>query len=253
MLNFLLETFLLGLKNLRLHKLRSLLTALGIIFGVAAVIIMVAIGEGTKQAALEQIQQLGATNILVRSVQPPESNEASQPHAAHAGVRAEAHGPRAARDAARASRRSSRCATPSRRSIRGDVRAPTPTRSAPTPDVFDVINLAPARGEFFTQLQYDRGDAVCVLGATGGAATVPLPGPARPDDPGRHAAGSASIVLTVIGVLEPTGLRAGTEGAAIMQRDLDLDIYFPLTLAQSVFGDSIIRSRPARSSASRSS
>ena len=56
MLNFLSETFLLGLKNLRLHKLRSLLTALGIIIGVAAVIIMVAIGEGAKQTALEQIQ-----------------------------------------------------------------------------------------------------------------------------------------------------------------------------------------------------
>src|ERR1700748_3130954 len=77
MLNFLLETFLLGLKNLRLHKLRSLLTALGIIFGVAAVILMVAIGEGTKQAALEQIQRLGARNILIRSIRPPESNQAS--------------------------------------------------------------------------------------------------------------------------------------------------------------------------------
>ena len=76
-LNFLVETFLLGLKNLRLHKLRSLLTALGIIFGVAAVIIMVAIGEGTKRSALEQIQQLGATNVLVRSTRPPESTEAS--------------------------------------------------------------------------------------------------------------------------------------------------------------------------------
>src|SRR6185295_532759 len=77
MFNFLIETFLLGLKNLRLHKLRSLLTALGIIFGVAAVIIMVAIGEGTKQAALEQLRQLGASNILVRSIRPPESNDAS--------------------------------------------------------------------------------------------------------------------------------------------------------------------------------
>jgi putative ABC transport system permease protein len=77
MLNFVLETFLLGLKNLRLHKLRSLLTALGIIFGVAAVIIMVAIGEGTKRSALEQIEQLGATNVLVRSMRPPESTEAS--------------------------------------------------------------------------------------------------------------------------------------------------------------------------------
>src|SRR5918993_5782028 len=77
MFRFLIETFLLGLKNLRLHKLRSLLTALGIIFGVTAVIIMVAIGEGSKRQALEQIQQLGARNILVRSVKPPESSEAS--------------------------------------------------------------------------------------------------------------------------------------------------------------------------------
>src|SRR5512138_229730 len=77
MLAFLIETFVMGLTNLRLHKMRSLLTALGIIFGVAAVIIMVAIGEGTKAAALEQIQQLGARNILVRSSRPPESNEAT--------------------------------------------------------------------------------------------------------------------------------------------------------------------------------
>src|SRR5688572_33414874 len=75
---FLIESFLLGLKNLHLHKLRSLLTALGIIFGVAAVIIMVAIGEGTKQAAMEQIRQLGANNILVRSVRPPEGSDSTQ-------------------------------------------------------------------------------------------------------------------------------------------------------------------------------
>src|SRR5215204_652491 len=77
MLNFLVETFVLGLKNLRLHKLRSLLTALGIIFGVAAVIIMVAIGEGTKQAALDQLRKLGAKNILIRSVVPPQGNDNS--------------------------------------------------------------------------------------------------------------------------------------------------------------------------------
>ena len=63
MLNFLLETFLLGLKNLHLHKLRSLLTALGIIFGVFAVIVMVAIGQGGKEAALAQIRQLGAQTV----------------------------------------------------------------------------------------------------------------------------------------------------------------------------------------------
>ena len=39
---------------------------------------MVAIGEGAKQAAMEQMEQLGATNIVVRRCQPPESNDASQ-------------------------------------------------------------------------------------------------------------------------------------------------------------------------------
>ena len=76
-LNFFIETLSLGIKNIYLHKLRSLLTTMGIIIGVAAVIIMVAIGEGTKQAALEQVRQLGANNVLVRSIVPPESNDAS--------------------------------------------------------------------------------------------------------------------------------------------------------------------------------
>ncbi|TVQ52744.1 MAG: macrolide ABC transporter permease, partial [Phycisphaerales bacterium] len=47
-MSFLLETLRLGLTNLLLHKLRSILTSLGIILGVAAVIIMVSIGEGNK-------------------------------------------------------------------------------------------------------------------------------------------------------------------------------------------------------------
>src|SRR5215218_9704118 len=74
---FLLETFILGLKNLVLHKLRSLLTALGIIFGVAAVIVMVAIGNGAKLEARKQMEKLGAQNILIRSTAPPESNAAT--------------------------------------------------------------------------------------------------------------------------------------------------------------------------------
>ena len=72
-MNFLLETLRLGLWNLRLHLLRSTLTSLGIILGVAAVILMVSIGEGNKQAALRDIQKLGANNIIVRSKKPPES------------------------------------------------------------------------------------------------------------------------------------------------------------------------------------
>ncbi len=49
------------------HKLRSFLTMLGIIFGVAAVIAMLAIGEGARQKALSQIRALGLNNIIVQS------------------------------------------------------------------------------------------------------------------------------------------------------------------------------------------
>ena len=69
------ETIRLGLKSIRLHALRSFLTSLGIILGVASVIVMVSIGEGNKQSALRAIESLGATNIIVRSQRPPESQQ----------------------------------------------------------------------------------------------------------------------------------------------------------------------------------
>ena len=59
-----------GSKNLRLHKLRSMLTMLGMIIGVWAVITLVAIGEGASHDAQEAIKALGAKNIIIRSMKP---------------------------------------------------------------------------------------------------------------------------------------------------------------------------------------
>ena len=59
-------------KSLLLHKLRSGLTMLGIVFGVFSVIAMLAIGEGASAQAQAQVLDLGATNIIVRSVKPPD-------------------------------------------------------------------------------------------------------------------------------------------------------------------------------------
>jgi putative ABC transport system permease protein len=61
----------LGLKNLWVHRLRSALTMLGIIFGVCSVIAMLAIGEGASRAAQEAIARLGSTNLLLETVKPP--------------------------------------------------------------------------------------------------------------------------------------------------------------------------------------
>ncbi len=68
-------TLQLGVRNLMLHKLRSFLTMLGTILGVGSVIAMLAIGEGSKRKAVEQIRQLGATNVIIRSVKPEQDNE----------------------------------------------------------------------------------------------------------------------------------------------------------------------------------
>ena len=73
-----LTTLQLGIRNLLLHKLRSFLTMLGTILGVGSVISMLAIGEGSKQAAVEQIRKLGAKNVIIRSVKPQQELQSSE-------------------------------------------------------------------------------------------------------------------------------------------------------------------------------
>ncbi|MEO0278990.1 MAG: ABC transporter permease, partial [candidate division WOR-3 bacterium] len=71
------STIRLGIKNLMLHKLRSLLTMLGIVFGVCSVIAMLAIGEGASYEAQQAIKKLGSHNIILRSVKPPQALQQS--------------------------------------------------------------------------------------------------------------------------------------------------------------------------------
>ncbi len=65
------RTIRLGIKSLWLHRLRTMLTMLGIIFGVCSVIAMLAIGEGASQAAQNEIERLGSTNLIIETVEPP--------------------------------------------------------------------------------------------------------------------------------------------------------------------------------------
>ena len=71
------RTLKLGIKSLWMHRLRSTLTTLGIIFGVASVIAMLAIGEGASREAQEQIARLGSRNIIIKTIKPPEGKDAS--------------------------------------------------------------------------------------------------------------------------------------------------------------------------------
>src|SRR6185312_12439311 len=71
------RTVRLGVRSLWLHRLRSLLTALGIVFGVCSVIAMLAIGEGASYEAQERIKNLGSQNIILRSTKPPDEQKVS--------------------------------------------------------------------------------------------------------------------------------------------------------------------------------
>ncbi len=64
-----------AIRSLMLHKLRSLLTVIGLVFGVASVIIMLAVAEGANEDAQKQIESLGVTNVIVRSVKPSKDNQ----------------------------------------------------------------------------------------------------------------------------------------------------------------------------------
>ena len=61
----------LSFTNLMLHKIRSILTSLGIIFGVGSVIAMLSISEGAKREALAQIESMGVDNIILSTRKPP--------------------------------------------------------------------------------------------------------------------------------------------------------------------------------------
>jgi putative ABC transport system permease protein len=65
------RTIRLGLKSLWMHRLRSALTALGIVFGVSSVIAMLAIGEGASREEQASILRLGSQNLILETVEPP--------------------------------------------------------------------------------------------------------------------------------------------------------------------------------------
>jgi putative ABC transport system permease protein len=67
-----------AVESIASNKLKSILTALGIIFGVAAVIAMLAIGKGAKQEILEQMKMVGVNNILVNPIIPDKASSTDQ-------------------------------------------------------------------------------------------------------------------------------------------------------------------------------
>lgn len=153
------------------NKFRSMLTALGIIFGVAAVIAMLAIGNGAKQEILEQMKLVGVNNIFIvpRDDTQPEAEEESS-KAGKQGSKKFSAGLSLA-DANAISQ-----IIPSVESVSPEVVYESTIISegvsvygkvsGVTPDFFNVFNLSLERGEMFNEDQLRDGKAICILGAT---------------------------------------------------------------------------------------
>ncbi len=232
-MSFLLETLRLGLTNLMLHKLRSVLTSLGIILGVAAVIIMVSIGEGNKQAALRDIQALGATNVIVRSQKPPESASFGQERSflltyglTRLDMRRLEH---SMTDVAYLVPLKSVGSEVSR-----GARRTTSQTFGTTPELARAANLRLQQGRYLTHQDLESRSPVAVIGAHIANEFFPL------EDPIGKVLRIDDRVLRVVGVLRPIGL-AGATGSALVGRNLNRDIHIPLTTAEIDFGDVVLR------------
>jgi putative ABC transport system permease protein len=233
---FFLEIVKLGLNNLRLHKLRATLTSLGIILGVAAVIVVVAVGEGNKRAALRDIAALGATNIIVRSSKPPESN--SQNSARTMFV---AYG--LLRQDLRRLENSDAIANASHvvplKAVGGEVTFEGARMGSQvfgtTPELMEVANLRlDANSRYLTPQDLESRAPVCVIASEVAKQFFAL------KDPIGQLIKVDTQAFRVVGVLQPVGL-AGGAGSALVGRDLNKDIHIPITTAETQFGDTIMR------------
>ena len=227
------ELLALGLSDLRAHKLRSLLTALGMIFGVGAVICMLSIGEGASAEQREHIRLLGSQNIILRSIEP-----AVQLQTGEGNTSVRKYGLKTA-DVARLKtlphitdivlmREVADVMTNVARKLNGSV-------LGTTQNFFEVINVRLARGRPLCDLDEQSHAKVCVIGAEIARALFP-----NEDSLGEtiHVINRATgpVPYRVVGVLANV-LTAGTPAEGLGSRDINKDMYIPLTTADLRYGD----------------
>jgi putative ABC transport system permease protein len=226
------ELILLGFSDLRAHKLRSFLTALGMIFGVGAVICMLSIGEGASAEQLENIRLLGSQNIIVRSVEPSVSQRSGQAETMvqKYGIKQDdvdrLQGLSHVADIV-LMREVADTMIYRARKIDGSV-------LGTTHNFFDVVNLRLARGRALCDLDEKEHAKVCIIGAEVARTLF------QNEDPlGKLitvvSASTGRVPYQVIGILTDV-LTAGTPAKGRGARNINRDMYIPLSTADLRYG-----------------
>jgi putative ABC transport system permease protein len=148
------------------NKLKSILTALGIIFGVAAVISMLAIGKGAQQEILEQIKMVGVNNILISPIVQEKSDESGE---GEKQLNKFSRGLTlldvdAIRSTIPAVKRISPEISFNSTIVLNGMRYSAKLVGVAN-DYFDLYNLPLAQGMFFNDFQEEYGIQVCIIGA----------------------------------------------------------------------------------------
>ena len=230
-----LHTLMLGLRSTSRHPLRSTLTALGILLGVASVIVMMAVGEGARYQAIQQIKDLGATNIIVRSVKPVEDNKQNK------GQFLLNYGLTLADMERIAATIPTVTAVTPMREFHKDVRHYDRKLDARvvgvTPNYLEMNGLRLSQGRFIGNLDYETFANVVVLGAELAETLFPIEDPV-----GKIVRVGDKDSYTVIGVTEHRAPSAGI-GSSLSAQDFNRDAYIPFATDQARFGKILITFR----------
>jgi putative ABC transport system permease protein len=216
----------LGIENLLLHKLRSFLTMLGVVFGVGSVVAMLSVGEGASKHAVEQIRKLGSNNIILTSMKSAEEEQASTTHSHMSvyGLTYEDHRRLASSFAnikqvapAKLMRKDS-----SLRERSMELRV-----VGATPEWFHLVPRDLVAGRVILQPDQDKRSPVAVLTEFGARKLL-----ATENTIGQTLRIGGSQ-FEVIGIIRSESGQAGN----IQIPDQDIDVYVPLDVAQRYFGD----------------
>jgi putative ABC transport system permease protein len=228
------ETLGFSIQNIGRTKLRSALTILGVVLGVASVIVMLAVGEGARLAAIEQIRGLGAENIIIRSVKPLSGSESEEGAPLVYGLTDDDLG-----------RIATTIPTVTRvipiREHREDVyhldRAMEGRVVAVTAGYQDLNGIRMQSGRFITELDHSRVSTVAVLAAETARALFPMVNPI-----GRSVRIGEDQYYEVVGVAEPRATAAGVEGS-LPPEEFSRDVYIPFGTDRARFGEVLTRTR----------
>jgi ABC-type lipoprotein export system ATPase subunit/ABC-type lipoprotein release transport system permease subunit len=232
------SSFILALRSLWLHKLRAVLSVLGIIIGTAAVIALMAFGKGSMEDALEDIRRQGTTNVIVRSIKPTEeSTTQRRSWVNYYGLTWD--------DYDRFKLLETVVGRVPMRIFPQEVRHLDKTYQArlvaTTEDYKRINQFEMATGRFLVdgQDQVDDTDdrrfrMVVVLGARVAEALFPFEKPV-----------GQTVVINkdqylVIGVIRDRLPRGGSSGSTAAAEDFNNDIYIPIETARVRFGEKVI-------------